>query len=117
MEIIRTNIISRMVSLLTGLIFLNMSFVMVEVSVLKLDKDRQMIESIAKLIAGTNEEETDAFGGYADEDPVKEINVFFHADLSLCSLASLSSPFIKGLGEQGIPRFGNYEIYCPPPEV
>lgn len=117
MEIIRTNIISRMVSLLTGLIFLNMSFVMVEVCALKLDKDRQMIESIAKLIAGTSEEETDAFGGLADEDPVKEINVFFHADLSLCSVATSSSPFIKGLGDQGIPRFGNYEIYCPPPEV
>jgi hypothetical protein len=117
MQFIRSSFLSRLTSIFTCLIFLNLSFVMVEVSVFKLDKDQQAIEGLAKLIADcSSEEESDGFGGLSDEDPVKEISVFVSTGFTLAALQSLDSPALRGNENQGIPRFGNYEIYSPPPE-
>lgn len=117
MQCIRTSFVSRLTSLLTCVIFLNLSFVMVEVSVFKLDQTQQAVEGIAKLIADCSaEEENDGLGGLSDEDPVKEIGAFVVTDFSTASFQSFESPALSGVENQGIPRFGNYEIYSPPPE-
>lgn len=92
-----------------------MSMILVEVSVLKLDKDRAMAENIAKQIAGcSSEEET----GHSDEDvSVKEVD-FISSNLFSVRVRELSdSNQIKQLENHGVPRYGNYEIFCPPPEA
>lgn len=57
----RYNISTRIISLLTGLVFLNMSFFMAEVAALKLQKDSELLQNIVKLISFAGvEEEKDA---------------------------------------------------------
>ncbi|MGC3946839.1 MAG: hypothetical protein QM762_20360 [Chryseolinea sp.] len=92
-----------------------MSMILVEVSALKLDKDRSMAENIAKQIAGcSSEEET----GHADEDAsVKEVDLIT-SNLFSIKISELSDTNqIKHLENHGSPRYGNYEIFCPPPEA
>lgn len=119
MEVFRLRYVSHGFSLFTGIVFLNMSFFLAEISALKLDQNKQMMENIAKLLAGcAAEEEKDVFGGTSDEDTsAKEIDLIFHYHTHtprhhVLVLTSNISVFTAG-----IPRFGNYEIDSPPPEV
>src|SRR5688572_32399437 len=74
MSILRKPLFMKVMTLVTGLIFLNMSFFLAEVSALKLDQDKQMIGNIAKLIASSSaEEEKDAFGGTDKDASSKEV--------------------------------------------
>ena len=60
MEVLRSHSLSRIFSLFTGVIFLNMGFFLAEVSLLDLN-DRQMIENVCNLVLnGGLEEERDA---------------------------------------------------------
>lgn len=115
----KSNMFSRIFSIFTALVLLNMSMIMAEISALKLNKDRALIETIAKLISGTSsEEESDSSEGLADEDvSVKEIDLAFinHVPVAPSALSISNSNLL--VRNQGIPRFGNYEIYSPPPEV
>jgi len=115
MQNVRTCVAYRLFSIFTALVFFNMSLVMAEICALELDKDRALIESIARVINGCAEEEADS---PADEDTTaKEIN------LMIGSVPSIRLQYLFGssnkikLQNEGIPRFGNYEIYLPPPEV
>jgi hypothetical protein len=96
-----------------------MSFFLVEVTALKLDKDKQMMENISKLLAGSAaEEEKDIFGGSSDEDTTaKEIDLIFNHHTYSPGNASLISKRKLDALSQGIPQLGNYEIFSPPPEV
>ena len=105
-------------ALFTGLIFLNMSFFLAEVSALGLTKDKQMVKNIALLISSSAaEEEKDAFGGMADED---------HSAKGVDLIVSYTTHTIygheilitrHGIHEPGVPLLGSYEIYSPPPEA
>jgi hypothetical protein len=119
MQFLRIPYINRAFSLFTGIVFLNMSFFLAEVSALHMDKDQEMIENIAKLIAGSSaEEEKDAFGGNADEDSsCHEIDLIFISYLHAPESRDLIPPVNIRTLDAGIPLFGNYEIYSPPPEA
>ena len=115
MQLVRSNIVSRLFALVTSIVFFNMSMILVEVSALKLDKDRAMMENIAKQIAGcSSEEET----GHSDEDTsVKEVD-FITSNLFSVKLSELpTNDRSTELENHGPPRYGNYEIFCPPPEA
>jgi hypothetical protein len=56
MEILRQHFVSKVFSLFTGLIFLNMSFFLAEVTYLKFEK-KELMENIAKLILNSGFEE------------------------------------------------------------
>jgi hypothetical protein len=96
-----------------------MSFFLAEVTALKLDQDKQMMENISKLLAGSAaEEEKDIFGGSSDEDTTaKEIDLIFNHHIYNPGNASLISNRKLDALSQGIPQLGNYEIFSPPPEV
>lgn len=119
MKVFRTTYVSNTFALFTGLVFLNMSFFLAEISALKLSEDKKLIENVAKLIAGSaSEEESDAPMGSPDEDAsAKEIDLIFHyqpvAPLENTTLAKSKISILM----QGIPRLGHYEIYSPPPEI
>lgn len=115
MQIVRSCVASRLFSIFTTLVFFNMSLVMAEICALKLDKDRALIESIARVINGCAEEEAD---GLADEDTtVKDLNMMLAVMPGVTFEYLLDSPHKIKLQNQGIPRLGNYEIYSPPPQV
>src|SRR5688572_28795812 len=79
MLIFKNERIKHAMTLFTGLIFLNMSFFLMEVSALKLTQDKKMLVNIAKLIStSSNEEEKGSVGGSADED-------FSAKEVDLCS--------------------------------
>lgn len=118
MEMVRSNLFSRLFALVTGLVFFNMGMILVEVSALKLDKDRAMLENIAKQIAGcSSEEETDSMGGSDEDAPVKELDLMAANLLSIMVSELSDEEHLKQLESHGPPRYGNYEIFCPPPEA
>lgn len=106
-------------ALFTGLIFLNMSFFLAEVSALKLTHDKKMIENIARLIAGSSaEEEKDVFGGLADEDcSAKEVDLIFNYSAHTIHGHVIFINNKRGNHDQGVPLLGSHEIYSPPPEA
>ncbi len=118
MRIFRIKYVSKALSLFTGIIFLNMSFFLAEVSLLELKKDKKMVENISKLLAGcAAEEEKDVFGGSADEDSsVKEIDLIFSYLIYTSDGITTPDKSKVHVLTQGVPRLGNFEIYSPPPE-
>jgi hypothetical protein len=117
MSIFRISLYKNAMTLFTGLIFLNMSFFLAEVSMLKLNQDKKMIGNIAKLIASSSaEEEKDAFGGTDEDCSAKEVDLIFqyhtHASADFALISSKRFFF-----NPGSPLLGSYEIYSPPPEV
>jgi len=119
MKVFRSKYVRKGFSLITGIIFLNMSFFLAEVSALKLDRNTQLMENISKLLTGcAAEEEKDIFGGSSDEDTfAKEIDLIFNYHTYDPGSFILVSDGKISVFDQGIPLFGNYEIYSPPPEV
>ena len=115
MKIFRLKYVVETFSLFTMIIFLNMSFVLAEVSALKMDQSNGMNKNIAALIAGcTSEEEP---GGGSDED--NSVNVELTLNHHTHTLHSIDLLFKNkaGITTSGVPRLGNYEIYSPPPEA
>ena len=118
MQLVRSNMFSRLFALITSIVFLNLSMILLEVSALKLDKDRTMAENIARQISNcSSEEETDS-GGQSDEDStVKEIDLMAANLISVLVSELSDNNQLKLFQNFGIPRYGNYEIFCPPPEA
>ena len=84
-------------TLLTGLIFLNMSFFLFEVSALKLNQDKKMFSNIIKLISSSAaEEEKDAFGGADEDSKVKEVDLIFNYTTHPIHCDYLQRSIIKG---------------------
>jgi hypothetical protein len=118
MLIFRNVHVRNIMAFFTGLIFLNMSFFLAEVSALGLTKDKKMLKNIALLISSSAaEEEKDAFGGLSDEDSsVKGVDLI--ATYSTHTIHGHEILITKhGCHDQGLPLLGSYEIYSPPPEA
>lgn len=118
MLIFRNIYVRNGMALFTGLIFLNMSFFLAEVSALELTKDKQMSKNIALLISSSAaEEEKDVFGGLADEDcSVKGVDLIVaYSTHSIHGHEIVISKYRNH--DQGLPLLGSYEIYSPPPEA
>lgn len=119
MLMFKSNYIKNVMTLLTGLIFLNMSFFLFEVSALKLHQDKKLLMNIAKLISASSaEEEKGSVGGSADEDfSAKEVDLFVSYTIHAIGDDILSLNTKRCVLNVGMPLLGSYEIYSPPPEV
>lgn len=118
MRLFRLKYVSNTLTLFTGIIFLNMSFFLAEVSALKLHKDKKMMENISKLLSGSAaEEEKDIFGGSDEDNTAKEIDLIFNYHTYDPGYVSLLSKNKLDVFSRGVPQLGNYEIFSPPPEV
>lgn len=118
MRILRNIYVRNLTTLFTGLIFLNMSFFLFEISALKLNKDKTAFSNIIKLISSSAaEEEKDAFGGTDEDCSAKEVDLIF--SYSAHTIQTFTSEISKkrSVFDQGIPLLGSYEIYSPPPEA
>jgi hypothetical protein len=116
MKLFRLKGVTQAFALFTGIIFLNMSFVLAEVAAIKMDQDKQLLGNIAALFAGCSaEEET---GNSADEDSsVCEIDLILHHAHRHSVYHELLFKNKAGITTVGLPQLGHYEIYSPPPEV
>ncbi len=118
MLIFRNSLFKNIATVFTGLIFLNMSFFLFEVSALKLNQDKDMVANIAKLISSSAaEEEKDVFGGADEDHSAKEIDLIFSYAAHTIHSFNVQISKKRSVFNQGIPLFGSYEIYSPPPEV
>lgn len=116
MNMLRNQTTTRIFSLFTGVIFLNMSFFLAEVCMLDL-KDRQMIENICQLVLnGGFEEERDAHSSPSDA-PLKVFSLV-SADLLLrhSSLFLIASKMHQD-SEDHYLHADHSETFSPPPEI
>ena len=68
MKFIRTQIIGKLLALLTGVLILNMSLFLAEADALHLLRDKKMTENIAKLLVNASNEEEKGVSNSAEED-------------------------------------------------
>ena len=101
----------------TGLIFLNMNFFLAEISALELDKRKDMVENIAKLIANAaTEEEKDVFGGVETKDLI-ETDLLANIILDQGNFYLLPFQLAFQTRDGAKPITGNSETVNPPPEA
>ena len=118
MRIFRNMRVKNLMTLFTGLIFLNMSFFLAEVAALKLNQDKKMFANIVKLLStSAAEEEKDVFGGTDEDNAAKEINLIFNYSTHSLDSDILDLNNKRSVFDQGLPLLGSYEIYSPPPEA
>lgn len=118
MKIFRNRAVLTLTTLITGVVFLNMSFFLAEVSALKLTQNKQMVENIAKLIAGAaSEEEKDVFGGNGSEDlkGVTEIDLLLDHRFLLCDYTVISQQltYMAAHGQKTLAGTRDTEIQPP----
>ena len=114
MMICRNQTVTRTFSLITGVIFLNMSFFLAEVIMLDL-KDQQMIENVCNLVLnGGLEEERDAHSSGSDL-PLKMFSVSDELSLHHSSLFLIASKFHREREDHYL-HADHSEIVSPPPE-
>lgn len=112
MKILRQQWARRIFSLFTGLMFLNMSFLLSGISLLYPD-DRQMIENVGKLVL--NEEEKDAHG--SETGAHEKTFACFQEDLHMrASSLFLIAEKLHHPAEDLALRDGHSENFSPPPE-
>lgn len=112
---LRSTAVSRIFSLFTGVIFLNMSFFLAEVCLLNF-KDKDMIENVCKLVLnGGLEEERDGHGAGKDI-PIKAFTML-SADLLLWhSSLFLIAARVHQESDDLYLHADHSEIISPPPE-
>ena len=114
MKIFRIKYAANAFTLFTGVIFLNMSFVLAEISALNIDRNNQMARNLSILVANSMaEEET----GGADEDSTFSELDFVVNHYPNVTKTGLFSSNKFGIWSHGHPRLGEFEIRKPPPQV
>jgi hypothetical protein len=114
MDFIRQHLFTKVTAFIAGVAFLNMSFFLAEVSLLKFEK-KDLIENIAKLILNTGfEEERD--GGSSHESGVKETllgqQVQIHSTSSILISTNIRCILVNHY------LHANYALkFFPPPDV
>jgi hypothetical protein len=75
MKKVRTSFLSKVVAVVTGIFFLNMSFFLTEIRMLNLHvTNYKLVENVIKLLSSTGfEEEKDSFGESSESAPGEQI--------------------------------------------
>ena len=115
MELFRKKAIMRLLTLFTGVIFLNMSFFLAEVCMLDF-KDRQVIENVCNLLLNAGlEEERDGHSSGSDV-PMKVFPMASDDMLSHHASLFLIAVRIYHTCEDPYLHADHSEIFSPPPE-
>jgi hypothetical protein len=117
MNIVRTHITSRIFTLVLGAAFLNMSFFLSEVRMLKLDLNGDLACNIAKLISGTGFEEEREAGEESAPNEGKIVDIFLTFSSSAPLIAGICIPKNKIHPDDRSLSPGCVEITTPPPKV
>lgn len=118
MKLFRGHILSRLITLITGIIFLNLSFILTEINSLELKENNvELYNNIVRMVSGIGAEEEKDVAGETESSAEKEVNIFCinHGQLTAdyylitCGLHA-SEQNLKLLS-------GNHEITTPPPKI
>jgi hypothetical protein len=120
MRSVRKNILSKLLAILTGIIFLNMSFFLTEIRILSLDvTNHELVVNIVKMISGVGfEEEKDCMGESSESGSCEQI-----VDLHITIQSETSSGYYLISNNLHLcnhsPVFNSavHEIVTPPPKV
>jgi hypothetical protein len=114
MNCFRKNFFSKIAALITGLLFLNMSFLLAEIDLLEVS-DRQILENIARLVSmGGLEEERDG-DSQTEKDASIEDFIIPHPGVSEQAKSSELKTEIHALDD--LYRHANYsQTFSPPPD-
>jgi hypothetical protein len=82
MKTVRSAFLSKVIALITGIVFLNMSFFLSEIRILKLDVTHyKLVENIVKMFSSTGfEEEKDSLGESAPGQQVVDLHMIVHPE-------------------------------------
>lgn len=118
MTFFRRNHIQRFLTLVTGLVFLNLSFFMTELSWLNLEKhDKQMLKQLVTMLARVSEEEKGAHGGAESGTFAKEVDLYlsvYAGDLSSGYTLITNNVYSH---QQAVPLAGMHDTPLQPPEA
>jgi hypothetical protein len=118
MQLFREKCLRWILTLFTGIIFLNMGFFLLEVRMLDLHKDRQLMENISKMLAGAAfEEERDAGTNSTSVNIAEEEYTLGHQTSDHSGSYFLIAEKISHLLNDGTTGHGYLKQFCPPPEV
>jgi hypothetical protein len=93
MKAVRSLFVSKLVAIVTGMIFLNMSFFLTEIRILNLHvTNYKLVENVIKMLSGTGfEEEKDSFGESSETaQQVVDLHMVIHPE-SVYSTTLLSA--------------------------
>ena len=114
MKTFRRNYLSRAFSLITGVLFLNMSFFLVEVSLLEIT-DHQIIENIARLIStGGFEGERD--GETPEKDSAKEVDLIVELIQAHHQAVIIVASKSGRMPDDLYPHANYSQTFSPPPD-
>lgn len=117
-KLFRNRLLQRLTTALTGLVFLNMSFFMIELTAMKLGKyDKDMFQDLVTLLARVSEEEKGAHGTSSDAGVAKEVDLYMNqytSELSAGYTLITTSPFAH---HQANPSAGMHDTPLQPPEA
>ncbi len=119
MEKFRKHISAKLMALMTGIIFLNMSFFLTEIRYLGLHiSHAKMVENVVKALAGVGfEEEKDSMSesGTSESGHIVDLHIIIHPDSANESFQNASKLFASR-NNLDVAR-SEVEIVTPPPKV
>lgn len=114
MQVLRCSYIRFVVIYLTGITFLNLSFLQVEVTLLKQSRNNALIENISLLLS---EEEREAGASEDSHVNAKEVDFILHQSIIHHTAFFELAESIKWLSNEGLFCHGYLKKFSPPPEV
>ena len=112
----RKHFLSKVIALITGVIFLNMGFFLAEVSMLKLT-NQELVQNIAKLISSSGfEEERDGESSEKDS-AAKEVDILVNQiQIHHSSLFLIAAKTNRNI-EDHYPHANYSQTFSPPPDI
>lgn len=118
MQVFRHKWLRWILTVLTAIIFLNMSFFLMEVKLLRLYEDKAVMESISRMLAGALcEEERDCSTQSPGQGFSEEEYILNRQAKSYPGCYFLISDHRSMAWNDGSIKYGFFKRFCPPPEI
>lgn len=116
MKAVRSLFVSKLIAILTGIVFLNMSFFLTEIRILNLHVTHyKLVESAIKMLSGAGfEEEKDSFGGSSEAGHQVDLHIVVHPESVYTS--TLLSADLHRTDLSGLLSAAASETATPPPK-
>ena len=112
----REHVSSKIVTVITTVMFLNLSFLLAEVRLLGIDKDTRFSRIISLIVSGTCfEEEKEAGCDTNEEDSSKKIDLAFHHYYHSSDGGNRLRKMMRASDNTTLP-WHIFETFTPPPE-
>jgi hypothetical protein len=118
MQVFRQKCFRWLLTVTTGIIFLNMGFFLMEVKLLGLDQDREIMANITRMMAGAAfEEERDASTQSSGTGFAEEEYLIGHHSNNYSGCYFLIAEHGAISLDDGSSEHGYLKKFCPPPEI